>query len=89
MNLEERVNSILAEWNPIGVPEFIALDEYRDYIPMLIQHSNTLDSLEATLCHILEDYMEIKVPKTDRSFMDIKTVCEKLFDAISFYQGAQ
>ena len=33
MELEKEINAILTKWNPIGVPEFIASDEYTDCIP--------------------------------------------------------
>ena len=31
------INRILAEWNPIGVGYELAIDEYRDYIPVILQ----------------------------------------------------
>ena len=33
----EMINRILAEWNPIGVGYELAIDEYRDYIPVILQ----------------------------------------------------
>ena len=35
--LFEEINNIIAEWNPLEVDSFIAEDEYRGYIPFIIQ----------------------------------------------------
>jgi hypothetical protein len=32
MELEKKINDILTKWNPIGVPDVIASDEYTDCI---------------------------------------------------------
>ena len=36
-NLFAQVNAVLAEWNPIGVPEGLAADEYRSYVSVLVE----------------------------------------------------
>lgn len=35
--MENEINSILANWNPIGVPSYIAIEEYRNYVPLIIE----------------------------------------------------
>ncbi len=39
------VNQILAEWNPIGVPEGIADSEYTMYVPNMLKFRNDYDGL--------------------------------------------
>ena len=34
--VSEDINHILAKWDPIGVGENIATDEYKGYIPMIL-----------------------------------------------------
>ena len=45
MALAKKINEILARWNPIGVPEFIASDEYTDCIPILARYSSSLAAM--------------------------------------------
>ncbi len=33
----EIINSILADWDPIGVGKNLAIDEYKGYIPLILQ----------------------------------------------------
>ena len=53
----ENVNLVLADWNPMGVPDDIATDEYRDYIPTILA---TLKKKE-NLMKVLEDILTNKM----------------------------
>lgn len=39
-NRQTLINEILSEWNPIGVPDNIVKEEYKEYIPDIIGASN-------------------------------------------------
>jgi hypothetical protein len=61
---DERINEILAEWNPIGVDKEIASDEYKGYIPAIINASNNEAELMACLENILNK-MEVGYNNSD------------------------
>jgi hypothetical protein len=39
------VNQILAEWDPIGVPDSVAKTEYTDYVPRILEQRDNLDEI--------------------------------------------
>ena len=41
----EIVNDILAKWDPIGVPDTVAMTEYIDYVQRLLLKRDNLDDL--------------------------------------------
>jgi hypothetical protein len=54
-HIASQVNSLLAQWDPIGVPEEWRHSEYTDYVrPILIRIDNR-DALIAYLIHMLRD----------------------------------
>ena len=53
--LESEVNKVLGAWNLIGVPEFLALDEYEYYASQIVIIGNDFDKLNAYLKIIAED----------------------------------
>ena len=53
MNKKERINSILAAWNPIGVPSSIAMDEYKSYVEGVIAVGDDFEQMVAFLEKII------------------------------------
>jgi hypothetical protein len=51
-SIVENINRILADWNPLDVPEFIALEEYKGYTPSILR---SIERQE--LIHCLEDIL--------------------------------
>jgi len=80
----ENLNRILAEWNPIGVPYHIAAEEYKGYIPSLLQSIENRQQLRDCLEDILINKLEIGYDPTNKEHSeDLQQVCEKL---IQVYQ---
>src|SRR5688572_27898207 len=52
-SIEHRINLILANWNPIGVPDHVALYEYQKYIPKIIKCLNRRNGIVRCLADIL------------------------------------
>lgn len=48
-NLFAQVNAVLAEWNPIGVPQGTSEDEYQDYVPVLVESWNRSRDVEPAM----------------------------------------
>ena len=75
----EKINNILSDWNPIGVPKSIASDEYRSYILAIYK----IVSEHGDLLHYLQDMLinEIGV-EFDRSnpehISDLQRVCDDI-----------
>ncbi len=53
----ENTNRILADWNPIGVPAHIAIEEYRVYIPLILRSIEN----RGQLMNCLEDILVNKL----------------------------
>lgn len=75
----ERINDIVAEWDPIGVGAFIAPAEYRAYIPGIINRLHDRAALKAYLEHILVKMMGLAYnPENDMHRKDIENICNRL-----------
>ena len=76
------INQILAEWNPIGVDEAVATDEYRGYIPKIIKSVYNKRALTDCLTGILIDEMGLDYDFFKASHIaDLQQVCEKIMQA--------
>ena len=77
--LIENINKILSEWDPIGVGESIATDEYRGYIPIILRSANDVNSLMKCLVSILVNDIGLNYDSSNESqFKDLLQVCEKI-----------
>jgi hypothetical protein len=75
----EKINLILAEWNPIGVPENITSDEYRDYIPIILEVLEKKGNLMKVLEDILVNKMELEYDSQNKEHVqDLGKVYQKL-----------
>lgn len=79
-NLYDDINKILSDWNPIGVDKEIALDEYKGYIPSIINASNSEEELIICLENILNE-LELGYNSSDPIHKnEIKEVTLKIFN---------
>ncbi len=53
-SINERINNISAEWNPLRVEVAVAKDEYKEYVPTIIAAINEWDKLKCCIEHILK-----------------------------------
>lgn len=78
----EIINSILADWDPIGVGENLAIDEYKGYIPLILQccldKKKLMDCLISILTNEMGLYYDLNNPKQNK---DIQAVCNKILHA--------
>lgn len=78
----EKINQVLVEWDPIGVGEDLASDEYRSYISQILISSES----EHKLLKCLEDIvnqMEIGYdPQNKKHKYDLKQVCNKIIQLV-------
>ena len=76
--LIQEINEILSNWDPIGVEKPIAEDEYRGYIPEIMQAMDSKENLKKCLIHIL-DRLGMSYDVNDNSFeKDILFISEKI-----------
>ena len=87
MELEKKINDILTKWNPIGVPDVIASDEYTDCITILLRYSSSVEAMEVGVYFVLEKYLGISLPRTDENRKQIGTLSKELYDVISKNRG--
>jgi hypothetical protein len=75
----ENINLVLTEWNPIGVPDAIATEEYRSYIPLILQSIENQQRLMNCLEDILINKIEIDYDPTNKEHSEgLQQVCDKL-----------
>lgn len=75
----ESVNRVLADWNPIGVSESIAEEEYKGYIPLILQSIENREQLMDCLENILTNKLGLDYDSTNQEQLeDLQQVCDKL-----------
>ena len=82
--LFENINQVLAEWDPIGVGEAIATDEYRGYIPKILRSVSDKNTLMCCLANILVMEIGLDYDSSNKSHINnLQEVCEKIIQVIS------
>lgn len=59
MELYNKINEILSEWDPLGVGTTTSLDEYRGYIPSITRSLGSKESITKCLVDILHNQLGI------------------------------
>lgn len=78
----ENINLVLAEWNPIGVPVEIAADEYKSYIPLILECINDKQKLAHCLEDILVKEIGVSYDSTNKQHSEeLQNVSTKLIEA--------
>lgn len=76
--LEKKINDIIAEWNPLRVDSAISQDEYREYIPIIVDSIGDYCGLRNAIERILE-MMGIDI-SLDCVKSDVNIVCKSISD---------
>ena len=71
------VNQILAEWNPIGVPEGIADSEYTMYVPNILKFRNDYDGLVVEMNRIVDEVIGLTFDKNEEFYLQETLVFAK------------
>jgi hypothetical protein len=75
----KEVGAILAEWNPIGVPPELALDEYQAYIAKVYRSRDSEEQLMSCLEDILVNDLGLEYdPDNESHVRDLREVSKKL-----------
>ncbi|TNF37903.1 MAG: hypothetical protein EP313_08905 [Bacteroidetes bacterium] len=78
--IEDIINQILAEWNPIEVPDVVAKNEYRVYSQAILGIINDKKALEEYLENLLINIIGLDYdPSSKEQKNDLMSVVEKLF----------
>lgn len=78
----ESINSVLADWNPIGLDLEIANEEYKSYIPDILRFVGNKNQLFHYLEDILINKMELGYDPMNRAHSeDLEQVCGKIIEA--------
>ena len=67
--VSEDINHILAKWDPIGVGENIATDEYKGYIPMILHLLPNRQELMEYLENVLMNDMGLDYTSNNKKKM--------------------
>lgn len=78
--LEKKINDIISEWNPLCVESVISQNEYREYVPIIVEAIGDYCSLKDAIEYILGK-MGID-SSLDIVKSDVETVCKNLSDLI-------
>ena len=83
--VSEDINHILAKWDPIGVGENIATDEYKGYIPMILHLLPNRQELMEYLENDLMNEMGLDYNSNNKNHLyDLQKICNSL---IEIYQN--
>ena len=75
----EMINRILTEWDPIGVGYELAIDEYRGYIPVILQFCHDKKKLINYLQNILVNEMGLEYDGRNKKYnTDIQLICDRI-----------
>ena len=74
---KQAILTFLAKWNPIGVPEDIAKDEYINYVDLIESSLRSKDELRKCLIGILRETMGLDISSPE-AFADIENACDEL-----------
>ena len=75
----EMINRILAEWDPSGVGYELAIDEYRGYIPVILQFCHDKKKLINYLQNILVNEMGLEYDGRNKKYnTDIQLICDRI-----------
>ncbi|UOQ79222.1 hypothetical protein MUN84_22560 (plasmid) [Hymenobacter sp. 5516J-16] len=81
-DLFSQVNAVLAEWNPIGVPEGTAEDEYQSYVPFLVESWNLSQDVEPAMVWVYTQPLGYDVnPAFSRATRQFATQINQLLQA--------
>lgn len=75
----KNINQILANWNPLDVPESIAIEEYKGYIPLIIRTIESHQQLINCLEDILINQLEVNYDPTNKEHLkDLQQICTEI-----------
>lgn len=75
----DAINTIVADWDPLGVGETIAEDEYTGYIPSIMQVIENGESLFEYLSHILINDLGSRFDPTDMKHVEgLESICDRI-----------
>ena len=75
----ESINDLMAQWNPLDVPEAIAKTEYVGYVPLIIE--NMIDEMQLLSCieDILINKMGLEYNRNNSQHKnDLINLCKRL-----------
>ena len=78
--LEIEINSILSDWNPIGVDKGVSQTEYSSYIPQIMKSLKDEETLMRCLINILQGMGIDYDPKNKQMSEDLENICRDLLN---------
>jgi len=83
-SIEEKINDILANWNPINVPDELAHDEYKSHIPIIMKNGFDRNLLFYCMCNITTNIIGLGFDITNQNHIrDLNEVCNEIFNVIN------
>ncbi|SFQ83442.1 hypothetical protein [Hymenobacter arizonensis] len=81
-DLFAQINAVLAEWNPIGVPDGTAEDEYQSYVAVLVESWNRAQDVKPAMVWVYTQPMGYDVnPAFSRATRLFATQINQLLQA--------
>lgn len=75
--IEEKINDILSEWNPLCVDSSVSRNEYKKYIPSILASKDNWGELTKCMEHILKT-MEIDYT-LECVKVDVYNICKVIY----------
>jgi len=74
----EKINLVLAQWNPLNVDSHIAIDEYKRYVPLILNALADKNKLMNCLEHILNKMESGYDSQNEKHFKDLEAICNEI-----------
>jgi hypothetical protein len=83
--IRKKINMILAQWNPLDVPDFIADEEYISYIDRIIAIGKDNVSLRIFLINTITEQMGLIFNENDKvQNKDMDNIVNKIIAIMEF-----
>jgi hypothetical protein len=78
----EEINQVLIDWDPIGVGEEIAINEYRGYIPTIIKTSGSKEGILKCLEKIVNELEVGFDSNNENQIQDLQIICNRIYEVM-------
>jgi hypothetical protein len=85
--IKQKVADVLAGWNPIGVPLFLAREEYQSYVEPIIVIGNNRENLIAYLKELVTGTFGL--PYDERNFEHEADIAKVVKELLKVFEAAR
>lgn len=82
--LFDKINKILAQWNPLDVPDYISDVEYSDYVNRIVSCADNYEDIRKELIKIMQDDMGFEyLEENDDQRKEINLISSEIWKVLN------